>query len=100
MERQRRNETCHCGSEKKYKKCCLSKDEEEARAAETAARVEQEAAAAENEPAEGDVAEGKSKPAPKRRSPSDGKSHFWGNDERSGPGGGRSTGRRRGSGDR
>jgi hypothetical protein len=23
-----RNETCHCGSGKKYKKCCLSKDEE------------------------------------------------------------------------
>ena len=23
-----RNEPCHCGSDKKYKKCCLSKDEE------------------------------------------------------------------------
>ena len=31
-----RNDPCHCGSEKKYKKCCLLKDEE-ARAAEKAA---------------------------------------------------------------
>lgn len=26
-----RNDPCHCGSGKKYKKCCLAKDEEEAR---------------------------------------------------------------------
>jgi superfamily II DNA or RNA helicase len=26
-----RNEPCHCGSGKKYKKCCLSKDDDEAR---------------------------------------------------------------------
>ncbi len=28
-----RNETCHCGSGKKYKHCCLAKDEEAERAA-------------------------------------------------------------------
>ncbi len=26
-----RNDPCHCGSGKKYKKCCLAKDEEEER---------------------------------------------------------------------
>ena len=33
-----RNEPCHCGSGKKYKQCCLAKDE----AAERAARVKAE----------------------------------------------------------
>jgi hypothetical protein len=28
-----RNDPCHCGSGKKYKKCCLEKDIEEAREA-------------------------------------------------------------------
>jgi hypothetical protein len=28
-----RNEPCHCGSGRKYKQCCLDKDEAEARAA-------------------------------------------------------------------
>lgn len=28
-----RNEPCHCGSGKKYKQCCLAKDEEAARKA-------------------------------------------------------------------
>jgi hypothetical protein len=28
-----RNEPCHCGSGKKYKQCCLAKDEAEARQA-------------------------------------------------------------------
>jgi hypothetical protein len=28
-----RNDPCHCGSGKKYKQCCLSKDEEAARKA-------------------------------------------------------------------
>jgi hypothetical protein len=27
-----RNDPCHCGSGKKYKQCCLAKDEEKARA--------------------------------------------------------------------
>ena len=33
-----RNDRCHCGSGKKYKQCCLSKDEEAARKA----RLEEE----------------------------------------------------------
>jgi hypothetical protein len=37
------NEPCHCGSEKKYKKCCMLKDEEAAR---NAAAVSAAAAAA------------------------------------------------------
>jgi hypothetical protein len=28
-----RNEPCHCGSGRKYKQCCLAKDEEKERAA-------------------------------------------------------------------
>jgi hypothetical protein len=28
-----RNDPCHCGSGKKYKQCCLAKDEDAARAA-------------------------------------------------------------------
>ena len=32
-----RNEPCHCGSGRKYKHCCLEKDEAEARAASAAA---------------------------------------------------------------
>jgi hypothetical protein len=36
-----RNEPCHCGSGKKYKHCCLAKDEE----ADRARRAEQAAAA-------------------------------------------------------
>ena len=37
-----RNEPCHCGSGKKYKHCCLAKDEEAERLA-----LEQQASAAE-----------------------------------------------------
>jgi len=94
-----RNEPCRCGSGKKYKKCCLSKDDGEARAAHAAAEAERQKAAAEQERAEGDSAEAGSKPARKRRSPSEGKSGFWRNDERSGRTG-RSAGRSRGSGQR
>ena len=32
-----RNDACHCGSGKKYKNCCLGKDEAKAREARTAA---------------------------------------------------------------
>ena len=99
MARLGRNEPCHCGSARKYKNCCLSKDDEEARAADAAARAERQEAATEQEPAEGDVAEAESRPAPERRSPSEGKSRFWGHDDRSGRGG-RFAGRSRGSGHR
>ena len=35
-----RNEPCHCGSGRKYKQCCLDKDESEARAAHAKALAE------------------------------------------------------------
>ena len=48
-----RNEPCHCGSGRKYKHCCLAKDEAEAAKAraEAAATVEPGAAEAEAAPA-------------------------------------------------
>ena len=39
-ERPGRNEPCHCGSGRKYKHCCLLKDEEAARAARASAASE------------------------------------------------------------
>ncbi len=33
MKKMGRNEPCHCGSGRKYKKCCLRKDEEDQRLA-------------------------------------------------------------------
>jgi hypothetical protein len=35
-----RNEPCHCGSGRKYKQCCLDKDESEARIANAKAAAE------------------------------------------------------------
>ena len=35
-----RNDPCHCGSGRKYKQCCLGKDEEAARAARAKAAAE------------------------------------------------------------
>ena len=49
-----RNQPCYCGSGKKYKQCCLSKDEEAAAAARAKAAEEAEAAAAEEAPADGE----------------------------------------------
>jgi SEC-C motif-containing protein len=40
-----RNDPCHCGSGKKYKQCCLGKDEAAERAARAKAADEAEAAA-------------------------------------------------------
>lgn len=40
-----RNELCHCQSGKKYKQCCLSKDEAAAREAREKARASAQAAA-------------------------------------------------------
>jgi hypothetical protein len=50
-----RNEPCHCGSGKKYKQCCLSKDEAaeraaRAKAAEKAEKAEKDEPAAEPTP--------------------------------------------------
>ena len=39
-----RNEPCHCGSGKKYKQCCLDKDEAAERAARTKAAEKAEKA--------------------------------------------------------
>jgi hypothetical protein len=46
--RQGRNEPCHCGSGKKYKHCCLAKDEE----SERASRVQQASPALQAMPAD------------------------------------------------
>ena len=42
-----RNDPCHCGSGKKYKQCCLAKDEEKARAERAKAAAEAPLPAAE-----------------------------------------------------
>jgi hypothetical protein len=54
-----RNDPCHCGSGRKYKQCCLAKDEAEAAAARAKA-AEQAAAAGSAQTAE------PAKPAPER----------------------------------
>lgn len=60
-----RNEPCYCGSGKKYKQCCLAKDETDAatrRAAAQAAEAAARAEAAQTEEAAPDT--GPAKPAP------------------------------------
>jgi SEC-C motif len=70
-----RNETCPCGSGKKYKHCCLDKDEAKqraarARAAEKEAKAgEKEAKAAEKEGEKADAAESAGQVPPKPRKP-------------------------------
>ena len=60
-----RNEPCHCGSCRKYKHCCLEKDEKKA----SAARAKAAAAAEAPEPtADADAAAAKPKRAPKPES--------------------------------
>jgi hypothetical protein len=44
-----RNDPCHCGSGRKYKQCCLAKDEADARAARAKALDEAPAPAAQTE---------------------------------------------------
>ena len=57
-----RNEPCHCGSGKKYKQCCLAKDEAAQREARAGASAEAAAAAA------GDAAKPKAPPqAPRHK---------------------------------
>ena len=46
-----RNDPCHCGSGRKYKQCCLDKDDKAARAA-RAKQADQAPAAAEAEPSQ------------------------------------------------
>ena len=50
-ERPRRNDPCHCGSGRKYKQCCLDKDEAALRAARVAAAGQEPAAPAGDAPA-------------------------------------------------
>jgi hypothetical protein len=47
-----RNDACHCGSGRKYKHCCLDKDEAAARAASAKAETEAPAEAPADPPAE------------------------------------------------
>ena len=55
-----RNDACHCGSGRKYKHCCLDKDEAAARAARADAEAAAPAGAAADQPAQG---AGKPRPA-------------------------------------
>jgi hypothetical protein len=59
-----RNEPCYCGSGKKYKQCCLAKDE--AKAAKARAKAAKEAAEA-PPPVEGEGAAAAPTVAPKHR---------------------------------
>jgi hypothetical protein len=40
MAKHERNDPCHCGSEKKYKKCCLDRDREVERGERPAATID------------------------------------------------------------
>jgi hypothetical protein len=59
-----RNDPCHCGSGRKYKQCCLDKDEKAASAARAEAAAAAEKAAA-SEPAGEGAAGAKPKRPPK-----------------------------------
>ena len=59
-----RNEPCHCGSGRKYKQCCLDKDEKAA----SAARAKAAAAAAETPEAGPEATPAKPKRPPKPES--------------------------------
>ena len=60
-----RNDPCHCGSGKKYKRCCLGKDE----AAEREARAEAQAEAAAKAAAASPEAQSEEQPAPDDQKP-------------------------------
>jgi hypothetical protein len=60
-----RNEPCHCGSGRKYKQCCLNKDEAASRAA-RAKQADQAPAAAEPSPA---AAPARATPRPRGEQP-------------------------------
>lgn len=54
MEKLGRNEPCHCGSGKKYKKCCLRKDEEKRRLAQEEEQYERDVKLGRIDPFAGD----------------------------------------------
>jgi hypothetical protein len=58
-----RNEPCYCGSGKKYKQCCLAKDE----AAAAKARADSAAAGAETAPVAADASSAAPTAAPKHK---------------------------------
>jgi hypothetical protein len=58
-----RNEPCHCGSGKKYKQCCLAKDE----AAAAKARADAAAANADTAPAAAEASSAAPTAAPKHK---------------------------------
>jgi hypothetical protein len=63
-----RNEPCYCGSGRKYKQCCLEKDEKKATAARTKAAAAAESPEPAAETAETEAATAKPKRAPKPES--------------------------------
>lgn len=71
-----RNEPCRCGSGRKYKKCCLEKDDAEARQAHAVAEAERRKAAAEQEPAEDGSRKEDPKPSEERGAHFGGRSGF------------------------
>lgn len=62
-----RNEPCYCGSGRKYKQCCLAKDEAKAAKARAKAAKEAAEAAAAPPPAEGEGTAAPAAVAPKHR---------------------------------
>jgi SEC-C motif len=60
-----RNEPCHCGSGRKYKQCCLGKDEEADRASRNAATPETPAEPVEAPAADAPKAPAASTPGPR-----------------------------------
>jgi hypothetical protein len=62
-----RNEPCHCGSGRKYKHCCLEKDNAEASAARKAAAEAVQKSSAASETPEPDAATVKRARSPKRQ---------------------------------
>ena len=57
-----RNDPCHCGSGRKFKHCCLDKDEAAARAARAKAEAEAPVEAPADQPAEAPVPQRPPKP--------------------------------------
>jgi len=63
-----RNDPCHCGSGRKYKHCCLEKDEAKARTARAKAAAKAAKAAPPGE-TEADAAQPKKAPKPRTEQP-------------------------------
>ena len=77
-----RNEPCHCGSGRKYKKCCLDKDEKESRT--TAAEKKRQTETAKDAPEPADTGKQETKPVKERGVPFAGSQGFREQSNRSG----------------